>query len=201
MRIERVGRQKRQQLLAGRRRRQHHHAVGGQRVAQPGERPWPGPSSGTASVAPMWTMPPEQHRAGERAPADLAQPFGELRHASSPARQPLDGGQRLGGRPPARLRPSAASCTVRTSLMRLPPPIGSQLPGRASRASVMTARPSGSRITRVAVEGVALGRRSGSGRPGCRRRRGSTRPPSRSSMTMAYSQPECSRPPRLSALA
>jgi hypothetical protein len=31
--------------------------------------------------------------------------------------------------------------------MRLPPPIGNQLPGRASRASVMMERPSGSRMT------------------------------------------------------
>jgi hypothetical protein len=30
--------------------------------------------------------------------------------------------------------------------MRLTLPVGSQLPGRASRASVMTARPSGSRM-------------------------------------------------------
>ena len=85
--------------------------------------------------------------------------------------------------------------------MRLPPPIGSQLPG----AGVAGQRDDGVAVRlahhRVAVEGIALGRVLDQAAAAVEGGDTPPAPSSRSSMTMAYSQAECRRPPLLSVVA
>ena len=152
--IARVRRQERQRLGAGRGRVQHLHAVDGQRRRQPaigrcgGEI---GRGKGGADV----------QDAGRDRRGDDELPVGVLENlrGGSAALVPADSGERLWYRRRFAEQGVAGSSVVNTSARRPAPPVGSQLPGRASRASVTSEGAVGPQGDRLAGEGVALRRR------------------------------------------